>query len=158
MSAESLPDDANWTDANYDDGSWNAGKGAFASAATLNSVAANTVLTGFGEGEDVEYYFRTQFTVPEGEKKDIKSLVGVLEYDDSATIYLNGTEIYEGKENGTDTGTQHAEVLLFDSDKVLKLLQEGTNTVAVVMHDKKLLIEQHITCPIRNYQEQEGRS
>ena len=137
VSAESLSDDANWTDANYDDGSWNVGKGAFSSAATLNSVAANTVLPGFGEGKDVTYYFRTQFTVPKGEKEDIKSLVGVLEYDDSATIYLNGTEIYEGKENGRDTGTQHAEVLLFDSDEVLNLLQEGANTVAVAMRDKK---------------------
>ena len=63
--------------------------------------------------------------------------MGVLEYDDSATIYLNGTEIYEGKENGRDTGTQHAEVLLFDSDEVLNLLQEGANTVAVAMRDKK---------------------
>lgn len=135
VSAESLSGDANWTAANYDDGSWNVGKGAFASAATLNDVAANTVLPGFGE-EDVTYYFRTQFTVPKGEKADIKSLVGVLEYDDSATIYLNGTEIYKGKENGSDTGTQRAEVLLFDSDEVLDLLQEGTNTVAVAMRDK----------------------
>ena len=137
VNAESLPEEANWTAANYDDSSWNAGKGAFASAATLNSVAANTVLTGFGESKDVTYYFRTQFTVPKGEKANIKSLVGVLEYDDSATIYLNGTEIYEGEENGSDTGTQRAEVLLFDSDEVLDLLQEGANTVAVAMHDKK---------------------
>ena len=138
----SVTDDG-WNTADYNDGSWKTGAGPFGSAATVTGVPANTVLAGCtGEDNVAPYFFRTQFCVEE--TSDITSLVGALEYDDAAIIYLNGTKIYEGKQNGsvsgfgyagTDKAAQRAESLVIDDTDALAALQSGVNTVAVEVHN-----------------------
>lgn len=133
-----------WTTSNYDDSDWKVGVGPFGyqvktSGKTVYNVSTGTVLDGCdGESSISTYRFRTQFTVPEGELKNVERLVGALEYDDAAVVYLNGEKIYESGEVGTDgyakIGTakqQAASIVLTD----LTALKEGVNTIAVEVHN-----------------------
>ena len=128
-----------WTSFDYDDGDWKVGVGPFGSAETVNSVSAGTVLNGCtGTNSISTYYYRTQFTVKEGERKNIKQLVGSLEYDDAATVYLNGEKICEvGEVDNSgyaekETNRQQAQSIVL---KDLSALKEGVNTIAVEVHN-----------------------
>ena len=98
--------DENWYTEGYDDSAWKTGVGPFGDQSdsadgTVNEVSVGTRLEGCdGEANVPVYYFRTQFTVEEGELESIEKLTGVLEYDDAAVVYLNGQKIYEGSQNG----------------------------------------------------------
>ena len=100
--------DDGWNTADYDDSSWKTGVGPFGwsqKGKTVNNISVGTALNGCnGTANIPTYLFRAQFTVDENELSSIQQLVGVLEYDDAAIIYLNGTKIYEGTQNGIVEG------------------------------------------------------
>ena len=129
----------NWTASNYDDSDWNVGVGPFGSDEAVYNISTGTVLNGYDGEESIStYYYRTQFTVPKGELNNVKQLVGSLEYDDAAAVYLNGTKIFESGEVGSNgyatvatAKQQAASIVLSD----LTALKEGVNTIAVEVHN-----------------------
>lgn len=128
-----------WNAPAYDDSDWNVGVGPFGPAETVNNVAVGTVLDGCdGEKSIPAYYYRTQFIVREGELKNIEQLVGSLEYDDAAAVYLNGEkicEVGEAEDGGYakgETGRQQAQPIVLTD---LSALREGVNTIAVEVHN-----------------------
>ncbi|MGN0113907.1 MAG: hypothetical protein ACI396_01115, partial [Acutalibacteraceae bacterium] len=143
-----------WTAESYDDSQWSAAAGPFGSkrgGANYDSThTANTVLSGCdGQNDTPTYFFRKTFTVDslDGYTK----LIGSVEYDDGAIVYINGQRVAAGHdlacdENGNSLGHGFDKNLQFGGsnqgpDTVsfeiidLQLLHEGENTIAVEVHN-----------------------
>jgi hypothetical protein len=124
-----------WRAPDFDDASWSDGAGEL----------------GYGDGDEktivpsgadstnnyITTYFRKSFTVDD--LSDIKTLMGVLTYDDGAVVYLNGTEIFrinmpagDPAFNAPATSSTDYEPAPFTVDP--KALRKGQNVIAVEVH------------------------
>lgn len=138
-----------WTAINFDDSTWKTAKGSFGAkcskaeepaAKELESgYTAKTLLNGCNKSTDTPvYFFRTTFNVTSLE--GMTKLKGTLQYDDAATVYINGVKVagfddsdisanlqYGGSNAGTPKTVSFE---LLD----LSILHTGTNTIAVELH------------------------
>ncbi|NND77427.1 MAG: T9SS type A sorting domain-containing protein [Flavobacteriales bacterium] len=133
----------NWKEPSFNDSAWSSGNGGF----------------GYGDGDDgtvisavASVFLRKTFEIPDLE--DVSSIVLHADYDDAYVAYLNGVEIsrsdnIEGdppnynalansiKEAGLYQGIfPESRVLL--NDEVLALANEGTNVLAIQVHNQSL--------------------
>ena len=137
-----------WTKAGYDTTGWKMAQGSFgakkgAIADLGGNCTPNTLLTQYKEDgtTDIEaFFFRT--TVNVDDPSSIQSITGTVVYDDSATVYINGTKIagfdddsiianlqYGGSnEDAPKTGT------ISVTENIQNLLVQGENVVAVEIH------------------------
>lgn len=136
-------DRTSWTAADFDDSEWTTAAGPFGSkkgaAALETGYTAATVLTGCdGSNDTPAYFFRTTFNVTSLE--GMTKLKGTLQYDDAATVYINGVKVagfddsdisanlqYGGSNAGTPKTVSFE---LLD----LSFLNTGINTLAVELH------------------------
>ena len=147
-------DRLSWTYADYDDSSWSEASGSFgakygAIANLGNNCTPDNLLTQYKEnGDDIEaYFFRTTVTVEDASA--VTQIAGSVTYDDSATIYINGTRIagfydddatgttnmeYYGSGNGSPVTS---EISVTDADTIADALVDGENTVAVEVHNQR---------------------
>lgn len=143
-----------WTLCGFDDSQWSAAAGPFGSKGdTANyddTHTAKTVLHGCdGQNDTPTYFFRNTFTIDslDGYTK----LVGSVEYDDGAIVYINGQPVAAGHdiacdENGNPLGygfdsnnqyggsNQGPDTLEFEVVD-LNILREGENVIAVELHN-----------------------
>lgn len=137
-----------WTKAGYDTTGWKTAQGSFgakkgAIADLGGSCTPKTQLTQYKEDgtTDIEaYFFRT--TVNVDDPTAVTSITGTVIYDDSATVYVNGTKIagfadssitanmqYGGSsESAPQTGT------ISVTENLQNILVKGENVVAVEIH------------------------
>lgn len=131
---------ANWTQLSFNDSTWQSGQG----------------ILGYGEGDEttvlsfgpsssnkyIAYYFRTTFNITN--PNDFKSYLVRLIRDDGAVVYINGVEAFRNKmPSGTITNTTlasggavggHQERLFYEFDVDPNLFVQGTNIIAVQVH------------------------
>ncbi|MCA9214580.1 MAG: lamin tail domain-containing protein, partial [Planctomycetales bacterium] len=127
-----------WRDPGFDDSSWKSGR------AELGYGDTQVTTVGFGPNSSNKYvttYFRTTFDV--ADKSAFESLQVRLQRDDGAVVYLNGQEIARSSMPGGtirfDTFAAQVagggdETTFFEFDVDLARLQNGTNTIAVEIH------------------------
>ncbi len=137
-----------WTKAGYDTSGWKTAKGSFGAkkgkkTALSGGYTPNTLLTQFKEdgSTDIEaYFFRT--TVNIDDPSAIKKIEGSVLYDDSATVYINGTKV-AGFDDSSITanlqyGGSNADAPQTGSisvtENIQKLLVKGDNVIAVEVH------------------------
>lgn len=147
-------DRTSWTFEDYSVEGWKTGVSPFGSkrggANYSSTLTAKTVLDGCdGSNNTPTYFFRTAFTIDSLE--GYTCLKGALDYDDGAIVYINGQRVGAGSdiacdENGNQLGHGFDENLQFGGSNQgpdllefvvsdLKLLHEGTNTIAVEIHN-----------------------
>lgn len=143
-----------WTAENFDDSNWSTAAGPFGSKrGTANydgTHTANTVLSGCDAQNDTPtYFFRKAFTVDS--LNGYTKLIGSVEYDDGAIVYINGQRVAAGHdlacdENGNSLGHGFDKNLQYGGSNQgpdtasfeiidLQLLHEGENTIAVEVHN-----------------------
>ena len=124
-----------WTNLNYNDSVWSTGLGVLGFGG-----AEDTTITGQANGY-ITYYFRRKFTLTDASK--VTSLVGRLIRDDGAIVWINGRAAISSNtprppvayddEAVTET-TGFGEILPFTFELSPGLLVDGTNVVAVEVH------------------------
>ena len=137
---------AGWTSVTYDDNAWNV-----PSPAPLGYADAAIVTTiGFGPDASNKFttsFFRHPFMLPVGELARVDSLRLRLLRDDSAAVYINGTEVLrdnlpDGPLDNTVLASSTAggviERTYFEYDIDPSVLVEGDNVVAVEVHQASL--------------------
>ncbi|MBP3318724.1 MAG: metallophosphoesterase, partial [Ruminiclostridium sp.] len=138
-------DRTSWTTAAFDDSNWETGKGPFGACkgTKINSnnynEEATTLLEGCTSSNDhPAYFFRTKIYVAEEDLDN--GLTGTITYDDSAIVYINGENVFEGnlgqvKGNSDFSGANQGVASINDFTVSSKNLQAGWNTVAVEVHN-----------------------
>ena len=148
-------DRTSWTAADFDDSEWETASGPFGSkrgAAELESgYTAETVLDGCdGSSDTPAYFFRATFTVTSLDS--MTQLVGTLQHDDGAIVYINGQRVaafddFACDESGNSLGHGFDANLQYGGANSgtpitstftlteLTLLQVGENTIAVELHN-----------------------
>ena len=153
-----------WTYVNYNDEGWKSGFAPFGARNGYGGVYNNnpydvlaTKLDGVTKNKDnvpntPAYFFRTELYVEDAGA--VTSLKGSISYDDAVIVYINGTKVFEGKNQACDkSGTpldkvidenlqyggvnQSAasqETLNLTDAAILNALKTGNNTVAVELH------------------------
>jgi predicted phosphodiesterase len=111
----------NWNEPGYDDSEWLTGAAPFGFG---DSTTYGTVLN----DNDGSYYFRNTFSV--GADDEFTSLTVYVASDNYAVVYLNGILVDD------DSGANH-EFAYWNRviDISPSLLQEGTNTIAVMVYN-----------------------
>ena len=136
-----------WTAADYDDSAWKRSKGSLgAKRGSIGSVDGYTpdyLLNQYKEDgtTNIEaFFFRTKVMIEDA--SDIKQILGSVFYDDSATVYVNGTKIagFDDGEitanlqyGGHNSSTAEGKIDITDA-AVLGVLRDGVNVVAVEVH------------------------
>lgn len=137
-----------WTAPGFDDSQWKTAQGAFGSKKGSLHDGANTLLVGC-PGDDTNYptyYFRTTVTLAAEQLAEMTKLVGHIQYDDAAIIYLNGIRAAAFNAEGCDSNSSYStnvaggnpmeqDFEIIDPD-ALSALREGVNTVAVELHNR----------------------
>ena len=148
-------DRTSWTAESFSADGWKTAAGPFGSkrgGSDLGSgYVAATVLDGCnGSGNTPAYFFRGTFDVASLEGKT--KLVGTLQYDDGAIVYINGQRVAAFDDNacdasgaslnkGFDANLQYGGSNSGDPKTVsfevldLSILHTGTNTIAVELHN-----------------------
>ena len=153
--AEGYSDRTVWTTASYSVSGWDTGQCAFGAKNGTSwlmdsDYPIETKLDQYKSWSTkcIEaYFFRTVVTIDDPE--DVVSIVGKVIYDDSATIYINGTrvagfeddEITENMEYGGGTVDDYddprtAAIEITDEDTIQDVLVEGENIIAVEVHQR----------------------
>jgi len=153
-----------WQTPGFDDSSWSTGQAEFGYGDGAGGAEGTVV--GFGgdfANKFITTYFRKEFAVNDVTR--ITALQLGLRRDDGAVVYLNGTEVWRNEmpATGTITSTTLAtngaagndEIIFHQyNDIPLALLAEGTNTLAVEIHqnaatssDLSFDLELHATQP-----------
>ena len=135
-----------WTAVDFDDSAWKTSKGSLgAKQGAIGSVDGympDYLLNQYKEdGSNVEaFFFRT--TVMIEDAADVKQILGTVIYDDSATVYINGTKIagFDDGEitanlqyGGHNSSTLEGAINITDAE-TLAVLKNGVNVVAVEVH------------------------
>ncbi len=137
-----------WTAASFDDSGWESAVGAFGSKRGKLHSGATTLLAGCPGDETnyTTYYFRTTITLTADQIAHMTKLVGCIQYDDAAIIYINGTRVAAFNDEGCETNSSYSTNVadgnpmeqnfeIFEPD-ALAALHEGENTVAVELHNR----------------------
>jgi hypothetical protein len=131
-----------WRLANFDDTNWQNGEAPLGYHTGNNGTFATTINYGDDiQNKHITYYFRKTFEI---ESSTFREIFVKLRYDDGAIVYLNGNEI--GRRNLADEEISYQTLALkgFDGydESVWRidwsLLVEGTNTLAVEIHQATL--------------------
>ena len=141
-------DRTSWTAADFDDSAWNTAQGAFGSKRGSLHAGATTSLAGC-PGDDTNYptyYFRTTVTLTADQLAEMTKLVGRIQYDDAAILYINGVRAAAFNAEGCDTnasfstnvagGNPMEQDFEIVDPAVLTALHKGANTVAVELHNR----------------------
>ena len=141
-------DRTSWTAADFDDSAWNTAQGAFGSKRSSLHAGATTSLAGC-PGDDTNYptyYFRTTVTLTADQLAEMTKLVGRIQYDDAAILYINGVRAAAFNAEGCDTnasfstnvagGNPMEQDFEIVDPAVLTALHKGANTVAVELHNR----------------------
>ena len=141
-------DRTSWTAADFDDSAWNTAQGAFGSKRSSLHAGATTSLAGC-PGNDTNYptyYFRTTVTLTADQLEEMTKLVGRIQYDDAAILYINGVRAAAFNDAGCDTNSSYSANVAggnpMEQDfeiiepAALSALHEGENTVAVELHNR----------------------
>ena len=140
-------DRTSWTTADLGD-SWKTAKGPFGSKRGSLHDGATTNLAGCPGNENnyPTYYFRTTVTLTADQLAEMTKLVGRIQYDDAAIIYLNGVRAAAFNDAGCDTnasfsanvagGNPMEQDFEIVEPAALAALHEGVNTVAVELHNR----------------------
>ncbi len=151
--AASLSSVTAWTASGFDDSSWKSASGKFGSKsgslAAVSGCDTPTVLIDLygSDGTTVipTYFFRTTFTV------DDVSAIGALSFDmladDATVVYINGKLVSDSRKSvpsdASTTNLYYAEQtqadksFWMDSAQVANTLVNGTNTIAVELHNNQ---------------------
>lgn len=136
-----------WTTADLGD-SWNTAKGPFGSKRGSLHDGAMTNLAGCpGDSTNYPtYYFRTTVTLTADQLAEMTKLVGHIQYDDAAILYLNGVRAAAFNAEGCDSNSSYSTNVAggnpMEQDfeiidpAALSALHEGENTVAVELHNR----------------------
>lgn len=147
-SSDSGYDRTSWTKAGYSTTGWKTAKGSFgAKNGAIKDLGGgctpNTLLSQYKEDGSTDkeaFFFRT--TVNVADPSAVTAITGSVVYDDSATVYINGTKIagfddssitsnlqYGGSNDGDPkTGT------ISVKENIQNLLVKGENVIAVEVH------------------------
>ena len=148
-----LPDRTDWADPTFNDSAWNTATGSFGAkngqiADLGGGYTPHTLLDQYKEGQEEQeidkeaFFFRT--TVNVADASQVKQITGSVIYDDSATVYLNGTKIagFDDEEitsnlqyGGSNAGTPKTGEISVTDPLLLACLVDGENTVAVEIHN-----------------------
>ncbi|MEG2175088.1 MAG: metallophosphoesterase family protein, partial [Oscillospiraceae bacterium] len=137
-----------WTQSGYNDISWKEAKGTFGSVNGkrvdwVNGLSPVNLLNHHNlEGKAVPvYYFRTEFNVDEVHRA--WRLDGIVEFDDSLVLYINGRQIYTSNIAETEGLTSIGYGAIETVDRSLiksisihdpSVLRKGKNVIAVEVH------------------------
>ncbi len=116
----SKPSD-NWFAADLDTSSWKTGKGGFGKSGTPG-------VSSFTPWTTSDIWIRREFTFPELSAVDLSKLHLEIYYDEDSEIYINGVLA------ASPSGFSAKYVTLPISEKALKTLRPGKNTIAVHCH------------------------
>ena len=141
-------DRTSWTAPGFDDSRWKTAQGAFGSKRDSLHDGAKTLLAGC-PGDDTNYptyYFRTAVTLTADQLAEMTKLVGRIQYDDAAIVYINGVRAAAFNDAGCDTNSSYSANVAggnpMEQDfeiidpAALSALHEGENTVAVELHNR----------------------
>ena len=147
-------DRTSWTSADFNDSAWKTASGTFGGKKdgdTITSDGAANKLDGIG-GKDGNgdnyptYYFRTTVTLTADQLAEMTKLVGHIQYDDAAILYLNGVRAAAFNAEGCDSNSSYSTNVAggnpMEQDfeiidpAALSALHEGENTVAVELHNR----------------------
>ena len=153
-SSEEGYDRTRWTVSSYDVSSWKTGVCSFgAKNGELKSLSGGlmpvTLLTQYKAGtsydegteENIEcFFFRTTVTIEDASA--IEQIKGYIYYDDTATIYINGTKVAGYSDDDTitenmvyiDGDAGDCEISITD-EEALAALVDGENIIAVEVHN-----------------------
>ena len=141
-------DRTSWTAADFDDSAWNTAQGAFGSKRGSLHGGAKTNLAGCpgNESNYPTYYFRATITLTVDQLAEMTKLVGRIQYDDAAILYINGVRAAAFNAEGCDTnasfstnvagGNPMEQDFEIVDPAVLTALHKGENTVAVELHNR----------------------
>ena len=149
--AEGLSSRTAWTEEGFNDSAWKSGTGSFgAKNGAIRDLGGGctpkTLLNQYisGTSNDIPtFFFRSTFEVSDASK--VTSILGSVLYDDNAIVYINGQAIanFEGtmydsnlSYGGSNAGSpKTGTISLTDSAAIGKILKNGTNTIAVELHN-----------------------
>lgn len=124
-----------WRLPGFDDSDWSAGP---AELGYGDGDEATTIDDGPGDDRAATSYFRSKFEVESVD--DISSLQLLMNYDDGAAVYINGTEVTRvnlADDAAFDTfadGSRRPENVFDNFNVAASALVNGTNTIAVEVH------------------------
>lgn len=134
-----------WTAVDYNDSQWKTASGSFGSKKGAKELeegyTADNLLAGCdGTNDAYAYFFRHSFTVDN--HADMKYLTCTLQYDDAATVYINGRKVAGYDDSEITANLQHGgsnastpKTVTFTKDDLSDLnLQSGKNVLAVEIH------------------------
>ena len=133
----------NWVSLTYSDSTWKSGPAELGYGDTSDGRPENTMVS-FGPNSGNKYattYFRRSFVVKG--VSSVKELTVKLLRDDGGVVYLNGTEVFRSNMPEGDIAFQTLasgvvgstdETTFFEKAADPALLREGTNVVAVEIH------------------------
>ena len=134
-----------WTAPTFDATSWKKAKGAFGTKTGNLHSGATTQLDGCPGNENnyPTYYFRTTVTLTADQLAETTKLVGHIQYDDAAIVYINGVRAAAFNDEGCDSNSSYC-TNIADGDQdfeiiepaALDALHGGENTVAVELHNR----------------------
>ena len=139
-----------WTLADFDDSLWPTASGSFGAkygeiaALSGGYTPANLLTQYYEDGDNIEaYFFRT--TVYIEDASAVTQILGSVIYDDSATIYINGTRIAGFYDEGITENMQYGgsgagapntgEISITDAETIAAALVDGENVIAVEVHN-----------------------
>ncbi|MBC2188058.1 metallophosphoesterase [Listeria booriae] len=133
-----------WRDADFNDTAWKTGKGALGYNPKNADVGINTTIS-YGDDANNKYpvyFFRKEIDVLDASKYLRANLA--LKADDSAVVYVNGTEVKrvrlaDGAINFNDySGELGPDAMEYEGIKLGAIpLKEGKNTIAVAVFQQK---------------------
>ena len=141
-------DRTSWTTPDFDDAAWKKASGTFGSKRNDDGITAGGAanqLAGIGGADGSgdnwpTYYFRTKVYLPDAAA--VTKIVGSIQYDDAAILYINGIRAAAFNAEGCDTNSSYCSHKADTTDAILITdvsalnLQNGVNTVAVELHNE----------------------
>lgn len=141
-------DKTSWTASSFDDSLWKIGSGSFGSkkgdAVLGNGYTASVLLNQYIDGTSTNiptFFFRSKFTIDSLD--NMKELVGQIQYDDAAIVYINGIKVaefdvpaggYTSNMSYGGSGASDPKTATFTVSSGTVKLYEGENNIAVEIH------------------------
>jgi len=148
-----------WTAPSFDDSTWKTGTGSFgalrgAIGELSGGFVPDTLLAQYINGTSnpviPTYFFRTTFELDEASLTRLEALEGSLTFDDAVRVYLNGTLVYNDRDDrasdptknlqyaGTSASAPVNRTFSLDPEVLAPgTLVAGTNTLAVTLYQDR---------------------